>query len=325
MWELARDSRNGQVSERERQMRQIDWDEVKQKRREAEDQLVADAQERQERNREQRYIQLGLALPDAGNDETEDAQAEDGTAEGESAGETAGETAEGETAETEQPTRAGPALRIVNGEIMLDEEAPEEAPPEDDYADILAQEDADLTVRRNRMVGINNRRREPADRLPPARKRGGKTRNGAWTTEETDMLYQHMRMWGTDFEMIAQMMPNRTRAQVKRKFLAEEKLDPVRMRETFMAKPIPMSIDYYAEHTGRDKSVYTQYEGLDDCMNQIKETVADVRRQKEQREEEARQQVQKDQDEAEARKASAKRKREGKKRKREAEVQLEDE
>lgn len=48
----------------------------------------------------------------------------------------------------------------------------------------------------------------------------------AWTDEEMVQLYRALSTWGTDFTFIAQLFPYRTRRQVKRKFILEEKKNP---------------------------------------------------------------------------------------------------
>ncbi|XP_025190402.1 transcription factor TFIIIB component B''-like [Melanaphis sacchari] len=47
-----------------------------------------------------------------------------------------------------------------------------------------------------------------------------------WSKDETIKLYKCLMNFGTDFSMIQQYCPNRTRAQIKRKYKAEEKKNP---------------------------------------------------------------------------------------------------
>lgn len=47
-----------------------------------------------------------------------------------------------------------------------------------------------------------------------------------WTDDELQQLYRALSTWGTDFTFIAQMFPYRTRRQIKRKFILEEKRNP---------------------------------------------------------------------------------------------------
>lgn len=47
-----------------------------------------------------------------------------------------------------------------------------------------------------------------------------------WTDDELKEFYRALSTWGTDFTFIAQMFPYRTRRQIKRKFILEEKKNP---------------------------------------------------------------------------------------------------
>lgn len=47
-----------------------------------------------------------------------------------------------------------------------------------------------------------------------------------WTDDELKQFYRALSTWGTDFTFIAQMFPYRTRRQIKRKFILEEKNNP---------------------------------------------------------------------------------------------------
>ena len=68
-------------------------------------------------------------------------------------------------------TAAGPQYRLVNGVMTLDEDATNEAAERaaaaesTANADAVVEEENDLTIRLNRMTGINNRRRDPRERV----------------------------------------------------------------------------------------------------------------------------------------------------------------
>lgn len=53
-----------------------------------------------------------------------------------------------------------------------------------------------------------------------------KERPERWSAEETDIFYQALSAWGTDFNLIAHMFPNRSRHQIKTKFKYEERRNP---------------------------------------------------------------------------------------------------
>jgi len=83
-----------------------------------------------------------------------------------------------------------------------------------------------------------------------------------WSDEQTDNFYQALGMWGTDFELIAKMFMNRSRRQVKNKFIAEEKKDPIRI--AIALKEIKaVDMDKYTEITGTEfRDVQEQQERL---------------------------------------------------------------
>lgn len=63
----------------------------------------------------------------------------------------------------------------------------------------------------------------------------------AWTDEEMVQLYRALSTWGTDFTFIAQLFPYRTRRQVKRKFILEEKKNP-ELIELALRRKLPANI-----------------------------------------------------------------------------------
>ncbi|CEP61346.1 transcription factor TFIIIB subunit BDP1 LALA0_S03e00804g [Lachancea lanzarotensis] len=65
-----------------------------------------------------------------------------------------------------------------------------------------------------------------------------------WTIDELLRFYKALSMWGTDFNLIAQMFPYRTRRQIKAKFVNEEKKNPVVIELALRAK-LPPDFDQY--------------------------------------------------------------------------------
>ncbi|XP_072999354.1 uncharacterized protein [Typha latifolia] len=53
-----------------------------------------------------------------------------------------------------------------------------------------------------------------------------------WSKSETELFYQAIRQFGTDFAMIQQLFPNRTRHQVKLKYKNEERKHPLQVHDT---------------------------------------------------------------------------------------------
>ncbi|XP_062176701.1 uncharacterized protein LOC133881710 isoform X4 [Alnus glutinosa] len=57
-----------------------------------------------------------------------------------------------------------------------------------------------------------------------------------WSKQDTELFYEAVRQFGTDFSMIQQLFPSRTRHQVKLKFKKEERQYPVRLSEALTSR-----------------------------------------------------------------------------------------
>ena len=72
-----------------------------------------------------------------------------------------------------------------------------------------------------------------------------------WTAEETVLFYRGLEMFGTDFEIIAQMFPGKQRRSVKLKFNREERHNPKLVDAALTGvKKTPMDMDEYKALTG---------------------------------------------------------------------------
>lgn len=69
-----------------------------------------------------------------------------------------------------------------------------------------------------------------------------------WDVQETEEFYNAISMWGTDFNLIAQMMPGRTRRQVRSKFKLEERKNPAKIHLAILRK-LPVKMDAYQDLT----------------------------------------------------------------------------
>lgn len=67
-------------------------------------------------------------------------------------------------------------------------------------------------------------------------KKSGLKRTPRWTADETDEFFRAVSMWGTDFEMIARMFPNRDRKQIKHKWNREDRSNGARLDQAFRRK-----------------------------------------------------------------------------------------
>ena len=104
-----------------------------------------------------------------------------------------------------------PQLRIVNGQIVLDEESLHVSarPTETIHLAPTVEEDSGGGV-----TSASYLNRAPS--LP-------------WSQKETEEFLAALQKYGTDFSLIAALFPNRNRRQIKNKFKREEREDPRRM------------------------------------------------------------------------------------------------
>lgn len=250
MYQLARDTRYGKVSEREKKMAEIDWAEVARKRREA--------------------IQKAMSSdPQRASAEAEVVP----TTEGPSG------TAEPDTVPAPAP---GITFRIVNGQIVEDEStltidrrALAEAEALDINSNEPIEEANDLTMRINRSTYLNERRRDAVERQPMWR-----IKSDPWSDEETDRFYDALKMFGTDFFIISKMFAPRNRKSIKHKFVREEKLDPIRINNALLGKDTSrpaMNLEFYARESGREVQDFTKYESYDHAQREIEAGLGDKR------------------------------------------------
>lgn len=117
-------------------------------------------------------------------------------------------------------------VRLVNGEIVLDTDSlvVERTEGEANYGD-----DPMEVVEENSMTRKVN-----------SNTYGKRTNSSRWDEFETALFYDCISQFGTDFEMIANMMPGRTRTQIRMKFNREEKLCPEKVTEYMISKRKPM-------------------------------------------------------------------------------------
>lgn len=76
--------------------------------------------------------------------------------------------------------------------------------------------------------------------------------SGRWNELLLDRLYQGLRMFGTDFEMISKMFPGKSRHSIKVKFCKEEKLDYPRIQAALQGEKEPVVLEEYEKMTGAE-------------------------------------------------------------------------
>ncbi|ODQ81674.1 hypothetical protein BABINDRAFT_165205 [Babjeviella inositovora NRRL Y-12698] len=125
-------------------------------------------------------------------------------------------------------------LTLQNGELNIDEDS--------------------LVVDRHQRDNTNNlREKEEQNRFenPVNSRTYGKARyTDKWTDDEMKQFYNALSAWGTDFTVIAQLFPYRTRRQVKARFTAEERKHPY-IIELALARKLPQDFGNYIETSNR--------------------------------------------------------------------------
>lgn len=149
--------------------------------------------------------------------------------------------AEGGKKESDTPAEphkpaAGPVMRIVNGEIVLDTASLEV----DRHAD-AAREAGDLEdVVENQLTRKINQATY-----------GKRSKTESWDEEMTDLFYRGLRMFGTDFGVISNLFPGRSRRQIKLKFNNEERRHPQRIKDTLLGPREVINIETYSAMTNQ--------------------------------------------------------------------------
>ena len=203
MADLCQDSRNGKKSKREKALQARDEEELLKK------------QQRQEQQQNE------------GNDGTPAPTVADGPTEASNPAAT--------TSEARAPAGPVPGVRIVNGQLVLDEST--------------------RTIDR---VALANEARGDDEEVVVVDSLSHKVNSGTygkgaakakWNEEMTNRFYDGLRMFGTDFGMICKMFPGRSRRTIKLKFNHEERLDNEKIKIT-LTERIPVDMEVFSEMSG---------------------------------------------------------------------------
>ncbi|OJJ97301.1 hypothetical protein ASPACDRAFT_33130 [Aspergillus aculeatus ATCC 16872] len=154
-------------------------------------------------------------------------------------------------------SQAGPVMRIVNGEIVLDTASLQV----DRHADAARNAGALEDVVENTLTRKINQSTY-----------GKRSKTESWDEEMTDLFYRGLRIFGTDFMMISKLFPGRSRRQIKLKFNNEERRDPVRIKDTLLGPRESIDINTYSQMTNTvydDPKVIQQQ--LDEERKQMEE------------------------------------------------------
>lgn len=135
----------------------------------------------------------------------------------------------------EEPQQATTSLQLTftDGKIGFNEESA-----------IVAKPRADIT---SRSVEKSNPFANPITSTTYSRR----IFTDKWTSEELNQFYQALSMFGTDFSLISQLFPHRTRKQIKLKFNLEERKFP-EVVELALRRKLPVDFEEYCANTKND-------------------------------------------------------------------------
>lgn len=138
---------------------------------------------------------------------------------------------------------SGPQFRIVDGQIVVDQSS---LVMDRHARAAAAQAGEDMeTIEENDFTRLIT----SSSFMNTSKLRGP----NIWTDQETEMFYKGLRMLGTDFEMISQMIPGKQRRHVKLKFNREERHNPQRITAALVGeKTVKIDIDEYQAATGSE-------------------------------------------------------------------------
>lgn len=142
---------------------------------------------------------------------------------------------------TESPTKINvPLLQIQNGQVVYSQESTQVNRHESTNDDLERIEE------------------NPFENIVTSNTYSKRKATLNWTPQETAELFKAISMWGTDFTLIAQLFPYRTRKQIKAKFVSEERRHP-HLVEFALLRKLPVDIQEYAGKTGKDFKTLDEY------------------------------------------------------------------
>ncbi|KAK3375107.1 transcription factor TFIIIB component-like protein [Podospora didyma] len=101
-----------------------------------------------------------------------------------------------------------------------------------------------------------------------------------WPDEETEKFYTALGMFGTDFDTISRMFPDKTRKHIKLKFNREERANPQRITEALVGKKtVAINIDEYQRQTGQEyqtaEAIYAEQKKAEEEFEARQKAIAD--------------------------------------------------
>lgn len=130
---------------------------------------------------------------------------------------------------------AGPRMRLVDGQIVIDETS--------------------LNLDRHKIAAANAGimeivQEDEFTHITNSATYMKKEKNKFWGYEEEEKFYDGLRQFGTDFEMIALLFKDRSRRHIKLKFNKEERVNPGKITAALIKEKLPIDFDTYQKETG---------------------------------------------------------------------------
>ena len=152
-------------------------------------------------------------------------------------------SSENATKPPQQALASGPQFRIVDGQIVVDQNS---LVMDRHARAAAAQNGQDMeTIEENDFTRLIT----SSSFLNSSKLKGP----NIWNNEETELFYYGLRMFGTDFEIISKMFPGKHRRHVKLKFNREERHNPQRIDDTVIGKKTTaINIEEYKAATGTE-------------------------------------------------------------------------
>lgn len=235
MAELCKDSRKGQTSQREKDLANMDWEAVLRKQKEQR------AQE--ERGEAPQSETVDQALERAGREQ-----------------------------EAATRARAGIKLRLVNGQMVVDDQSLQVDRHANAEAEAEALEEIEENDLTRRITSGSWMKREKVE---------------LWDEELTDRFYEGLRMFGTDFMIISKMFPGRSRRTIKLKFTKEERQHPDRIKEALIGPKVPMDLAFLSQLSNVEYEDPRQFH--EELEKEARDHAEELKRQEEQAQEVLRQ------------------------------------
>ncbi|KAK9766554.1 hypothetical protein K7432_004278 [Basidiobolus ranarum] len=138
-----------------------------------------------------------------------------------------------------QENSFAPQMRVVGGKLVLDDTS-------------LFVEHCELNNTQSQNLDVVEE--SAADRYVNSGTYLKRIKSQRWTPEETEMFYQGLAKWGSDFSLVASMIPGRTQKHVKYKFKREELHNLQRINEALLRRNPGVSMVKEKPPTGRKKS-----------------------------------------------------------------------